>query len=379
MAYPTDDDCDIVEKNIVIKYQPDICVDPITTLTIDSHVNNEIVTNSPIQLTGTVNGGVDHIEVVVNGVTYNATINGNVWSALVPLQPVVNNIWVIAYPTDDDCDIVEKGIIIKYHQDICVDPITSLSISSHTDNEVVTSSPVTLYGSVLGGVDHVAVVVNGTSYPATINGTVWVAANIPVQLGNNTFKVTAYPSDADCSPVTKEITLVYKVDVCVDPITNLTITTPTNGATTTGSSIVVTGTVSATAAQVKVNGVTASLVNGVYEATVSLAPGVNVITVIAYPTDDDCDTVQKTVSVTRETEEVCEDIVNLVITEPTDGTSTRKNSIVVEGTVSGGVTVVYVDGDAVNVDNNGHFETTVSLSYGTNVIAVKAGEGQHLQ
>ncbi|USN54677.1 MAG: hypothetical protein H6765_09375 [Candidatus Peribacteria bacterium] len=63
----------------------DQCTDPITTLSIDSHFSGEVVTNSPIQLTGTVNGGVDHISVMVNGNTYNATINGNVWSATVPL------------------------------------------------------------------------------------------------------------------------------------------------------------------------------------------------------------------------------------------------------------------------------------------------------
>ncbi|USN54675.1 MAG: hypothetical protein H6765_09365 [Candidatus Peribacteria bacterium] len=93
-------------------------------------------------------GGVNSVEVSLNGDTYTATINGNVWSVTIPLVPVINNITVVAHPNDTDCDDVQTTITIKYHPDICVDPITNLTIDSHGNGQMVSSSPIDLFGTV---------------------------------------------------------------------------------------------------------------------------------------------------------------------------------------------------------------------------------------
>ncbi|USN54672.1 MAG: hypothetical protein H6765_09350 [Candidatus Peribacteria bacterium] len=63
--------------------------------------------------------------------------------------------------------------VAEYLCNDCVDPITNLTIDSHTNYEVVYNSPVTLEGTVEGGVDSVIVTVNGIPYTATINGNTW--------------------------------------------------------------------------------------------------------------------------------------------------------------------------------------------------------------
>gem|GEM_PF-5318881 len=96
-----------------------ICTDPITNLTISSHVNGQVVSNSPITLTGTVQGGVDHITVMVGTNMYTATIVNGVWSVTaIPLLVGINNIWVKAYPIDTDCSPVQKDIVIKYQPNL---------------------------------------------------------------------------------------------------------------------------------------------------------------------------------------------------------------------------------------------------------------------
>ncbi|USN54674.1 MAG: hypothetical protein H6765_09360 [Candidatus Peribacteria bacterium] len=154
-------------------YEPDLCVNPITNLTIDSHNDGDVVTNSPITLFGTVVGGVQSVTVTVNGTPYTATVNGQNWSVIVQLNPGDNVIVVTATPLDPDCDVVTKKIFITYHPDVCVDPITNFTIDSHFSGQVVTSSPILLTGTVQGGVDHISVMVNGGSYLATIVGNVW--------------------------------------------------------------------------------------------------------------------------------------------------------------------------------------------------------------
>ncbi|USN54676.1 MAG: hypothetical protein H6765_09370 [Candidatus Peribacteria bacterium] len=56
--------------------------------------------------------------------------------------------------------------------------------------------------------NQVVVKVNGTPYPATINGTVW-SVTVPVQAGNNVIEVTAFPNDTDCDVVEVTINVMY--------------------------------------------------------------------------------------------------------------------------------------------------------------------------
>ncbi len=180
----------------------------------------------------------------------------------------------------------------------CVAPVTTLTITSHLSGATVTSSPVTLSGDVTGGVDaiHVTNHTNNQTVQATVSGTTWTATIALVSAsGNgavNNIEVVATPQDGDCDNVSQAINLLLKGnnggDVCVDPIT-LTITTPANNTTISSSSIVVSGTVALNANGLTVNGLAVSFSGGVYETTVALAVGNNVITVAAtHPTDLAC-------------------------------------------------------------------------------------------
>ncbi|USN54673.1 MAG: hypothetical protein H6765_09355 [Candidatus Peribacteria bacterium] len=197
---PNDTDCDTVTTSIVLVYEPVVCTDPITNLTIDSHVNGQTVTDSPITLFGTVVGGVQGVTVTVNGNPYTATVNGQNWSVLVPLNQGNNTIVVTATPSDTDCDPVTTSIQLTYEPVVCTDPITYLDIDSHVNGQVVTSSPVTLFGNVVGGVQSVVVTVNGNPYSATVNGQDW-SVIVPLNPGNNIITVAATPTDSDCDPV----------------------------------------------------------------------------------------------------------------------------------------------------------------------------------
>jgi hypothetical protein len=119
----------------------------------------------------------------------------------VPLVSGINNLRVVAYPKDADCDIEMKDFTLIYTPGgVCVDPITHVSISSHYNNQVVYTSSVLLTGLVIGGVKNIVVTQGSANYPATINGNVW-SALVNLNVGNNAFVVTAYPNDADCSPI----------------------------------------------------------------------------------------------------------------------------------------------------------------------------------
>ncbi len=185
-----------------------------------------------------------------------------------------------------------------------------MTITSHLSGQNVASSPVTLTGEVSGGVASISVrnITTNQTVVATINGTTW-SATVPLQSGGgngavNQIVVVATPEDVDCDTVTQAISLLLKGnnggDECEDAIT-LTITTPANNTETEASSIVVSGTVETNASLLTINGNTVSFDSGgVYQTTVALAMGNNVITVAAtHPTDLDCN-VSAQVSVRRD-------------------------------------------------------------------------------
>jgi hypothetical protein len=184
-------------------------------------------------LTGLVAGGVLKVEVMVGNTVYQATIFNGVWSVTVPLVVGANSIWVKAYPIDNDCSPVQKDIVVNYnpHTNVCTDPVTNLTISSHTNNQTVNNSPITLTGLVAGGVLKVDVMVGNTVYQATILNGVW-SVTVPLVVGANSIWVKAYPIDNDCSPVQKDIVVNYQtnlVTTCTETALQPTVVALNNG------------------------------------------------------------------------------------------------------------------------------------------------------
>ena len=96
------------------------------------------------------------VDVMVGNTVYPTTILNGVWSVTVPLVVGTNSIWVKAYPIDTDCSPVQKDIVITYQPDICPNPITNFTLSSHAaagqpgDPNLVSTPTVTMTGTIAG-------------------------------------------------------------------------------------------------------------------------------------------------------------------------------------------------------------------------------------
>ena len=119
---------------------------------ITSHTNNQTVTSSPITVAGTAsdsglgNSGIS--SVTVNGVaatggtaTGAATAN---WSRSVALNPGANTITVVGKDNSAAQNSTTTSITVNYSPSDTTGP--TVAISSHTNNQTVSTSPITVAG-----------------------------------------------------------------------------------------------------------------------------------------------------------------------------------------------------------------------------------------
>ena len=275
---------------------------------IASHTNNQTVTSSPITVSGTAsdsgvgNNGIS--SVTVNGVaatggtaTGSATAN---WSQSVALNPGANTITVVARDASTNQNSTTVSITVSYAPPAGDTTSPTVAITSHTNNQTVTSSPVTVAGTAtdsgLGNNGISSVTVNGvaaTGGTATGSATANWSRSTTLSPGANTITVVARDASTNQNSTTVSITVSYTPPAGDTTGPTVAITSHTNNQTVTSSPITVAGT--ATDSGLGNNGISSVTVNGVaatggtatgsatanWSRSVTLSPGANTITVVA--------------------------------------------------------------------------------------------------
>ena len=275
------------------------------SLTITSHTNNQHVTTTSITLAGTANdsnkGNNGIQQVTVNGTqASNDTATGNgtaSWSQVVTLKAGANTLTVIAYDNSPNHNWTTLSLTVYYDAPDTTAP--SLIITSHTNNQRVTTASITLAGiatdSGKGNSGIQQVTVNGTQASkgtATANGTANWSQVVTLSAGANTLTVIAYDNSPNHNRTTFSLTVYYDAPETTGP--SLTITSHTNNQHVTTTSITLVGTASDSnkgnsgIQQVTVNGIKASNDTAIGNGTatwshlVTLKAGANTLTAIAY-------------------------------------------------------------------------------------------------
>jgi hypothetical protein len=191
---------------------------------ITSHTNNQTVTTSPITVSGTAsdsglgNNGIS--SVTVNGVAASggtATGSGTAnWSQSVTLNPGANTIAVVAKDASSAQNSTTVQITVTYNPSSPDSTGPAVAITSHINNQTVTTSPITVAGTAsdsgLGNNGISSVTVNGvaaTGGTAVGSGTANWSRSIALNPGSNTITVVAKDNSTNQNSTTVQITVTY--------------------------------------------------------------------------------------------------------------------------------------------------------------------------
>jgi GH25 family lysozyme M1 (1,4-beta-N-acetylmuramidase)/surface antigen len=190
---------------------------------IASHINNQTVTTSLITVSGTAtdsglgNNGIS--SVTVNGVAAsNGTAVGSStanWSRSVTLNAGANTVTVVAKDNSAAQNSTTVQITVNYQPADMLGP--SVAITSHTNNQTVTSSPITVSGTAtdsgLGNNGISSVTVNGvaaTGGTASGSGTANWNRSVTLNSGANVITVVAKDNSANQNSTTVQISVNYQ-------------------------------------------------------------------------------------------------------------------------------------------------------------------------
>ena len=275
---------------------------------ITSHTNNQTVTTSPITVSGTAsdsglgNNGIS--SVTVNGIaatggtaTGSATAN---WSQSIALNPGANTITVVGKDNSTNQNSTTVSITVTYNPSSPDTTGPAVAITSHTNNQTVTTSPITVSGTAsdsgLGNNGISSVTVNGiaaTGGTATGSATANWSQSIALNPGANTITVVGKDNSTNQNSTTVSITVTYNPSSPDTTGPAVAITSHTNNQTVTTSPITVSGTASDSG--LGNNGISSVTVNGIaatggtatgsatanWSQSIALNPGANTITVVA--------------------------------------------------------------------------------------------------
>lgn len=249
-------------------------------------------------------------------------------------------------------------------------------------------------------ISSVKAIVNGTSYTLTYNsstgayeGTVTAPTKSSFNQSGGYYGVTVTAYDdygnsvtADSASTSLGDSLKLYVKEKVAPV--ITISSPTSGALLTNNKPTFSWTcydadsgVDADTIKLYIDGtevtgtITASLSGSTYTCsyvpTTALSDGSHTIKFECY--DNDGNVATKSISLTVDTV-----APTLNVTSPTNALKTNVSTVTVAGTtndITSSPVTLTVNGNAVSVNSNGAFSTTVALSSGTNEIKIVAKDG----
>jgi uncharacterized membrane protein len=196
------------------------------TLSITSHTNGQTVTTSSITLSGTAtdsgtgNSGIQSVTVNGAAATGGTATGSNTanWSRSVSLATGANTLTVVA--TDGVGNVRTSTITITRATADTAPP--TLTITSHTNGQTVTTGNITLSGTATdsgtGGSGITGVTVNGTATGATAtgNGTANWSRALTLTPGANTITVVATDGAGNNRSVT--ITVTYNAPAVVSAV-----------------------------------------------------------------------------------------------------------------------------------------------------------------
>ncbi len=300
------------------------------------------VVGSPVAVSGTFTGA--GVSVSVNGVA--ATLNGNTWSASVPLTDGAQTITAAAANASGSAG-TSRGVNVDG-----TGPV--VTIATPAQGALTNQGSVTVSGTVTDASAVTEVSIDGQSFPVTAGAFSGVAA---LAEGANTISVSALDTFANSGSATVSVTLDSTPPAVV-------ITAPPNGTIAASPLALVEGTVSdaSAIASLDVNGVAATLGAGSFSASVTLAQGGNTVTATATDAAGNTGAASITVHVGA--------APTLTITSPASGLLTMQSAVAVEVDASG-ASAVDVNGVAASA-NGGTWTATVPLAEGANTLTATA-------
>jgi len=249
-------------------------------------------------------------------------------------------------------------------QDISIDPIVLFEVEGGVAIPVLTilepgdsTSTAEPLITVSGSVDDTSsqVSINSTAVELEHDG--FFTTNVTLVEGQNFITIEATNS----AGTTAEIRNVL-LDTTAPAIT---IINPPDSTTTNQATITLTGTVDGTNNIVIVTGDTVSVENGEFSKEISLSEGDNLINIFA--TDEVGNETNTTILVT-----LTINPPTLTIKEPQNNFRTTENYINVKGEISDPNAIVVINGDTINVDVGGNFDTQTTINYEINRIEILA-------
>lgn len=237
------------------------------SVSITSPAGGFVTNNAAIPVTGTVSDSVAPVSgVSVNGIA--ATITGTTYTATVPLAEGDNTLTVIGTNS--------VGLTTAETVTGTLDTVPpEIAITSPTAGQMVSNAAFTVTGTVSDNRSGVSgVTVNGEA--ATVSGGTWSMA---LTLAEGVNAITAIGADAAGNTATATGSVLLDT---MPP--TLTVTSPAGDLITNKPALTVSGTASDSGsglASVAVNGVEAPVNGGAYSLGITLAEGLNTVTVTA--------------------------------------------------------------------------------------------------
>ncbi|RKH96059.1 RHS repeat-associated core domain-containing protein [Corallococcus sp. AB038B] len=278
-------------------------------------------------------------------------------------EPFTNG--VVSAPGDYTLSILARDSLYHYTVQLirfAIDPPPVLTLVSPLADAVTNQSQVELVVHATDNGPVTAVKLGETSFVRGEDGN--HRLTVPLSENSNVLQVVAYDERGSSTTLT-----VHLVRDTVDP--TLDVTSPADHAIVSAEAITVSGTVQdATPVTLTVNSQAVTPdAQGAFSTQVSLANGINTVTVTATDAAGNFKSISRTV--TRSSA-----LPTLVVTDPPDGYVFTASSVTVRGEASApnpsDTPVVTVNGETVVVHEDGTFAHVLSVPVGDQTVVVRA-------